>query len=426
MAMQEQPMSSFAKKLGARVADANKEHMNKPVDTGMRKPPAGIRNGIAKLSSCYTKESTSEEGRTPKGQTFFRASAIIEGQIISGKLVKSHNGESIDGIVTQQVIPLCDVPEKGKRTAVPFEDNWFDFQNLMKLLRVYPPDGKDGRPNYDIPAGASQETKQALGLAVEKYYFTQMKSLTDPKRPPVYISFSTREWTPPGTKNPILFETWHGTVDPSKLNGQMPSDDPAAGVKEVASSDGQPSTPPDVSRGPAPATAAAQTKDTEVSEQSIEDKVAALVAVAMDDPEGATKEGSTAAAKLEEMAWEAGWTKEQTANPPSPFSNDWTGVGQMALNPSANDEQAGEEQTAGAAPEVGSKWLFAKRDKTGSRLKNSKGQDFPAQEVKVTSVDADSKTCRLKSSKDGKDVVDIRSKEPVEVKWEWLEPILSE
>ena len=35
--------------------------------------------------------------------------------------------------------------------------------------------------------------------------------------------------------------------------------------------------------------------------------------------------------------------------------------------------------------------------------------------------DADGKTCTLKTVKDGKAVVDIRTKEPIAVKWEWLE-----
>ena len=56
MPMQQQQNSSFAKKLGARVAQANEEHRDKPVDTGEHRLPAGIKSAIAKLKAMYTKE----------------------------------------------------------------------------------------------------------------------------------------------------------------------------------------------------------------------------------------------------------------------------------------------------------------------------------------------------------------------------------
>jgi len=65
--------------------------------------------------------------------------------------------------------------------------------------------------------------------------------------------------------------------------------------------------------------------------------------------------------------------------------------------------------------------MFAKRTKDGEKLKNNKGGPFPAREVEVTVVDTSAKLCTVKTIKDGKDVVDIRSKKPVAVKFEWLE-----
>ena len=131
----------------------------------------------------------------------------------------------------------------------------------------------------------------------------------------------------------------------------------------------------------------------------------------MNDPEGATEDGANASSRLEAMAWAAGWTKEQTAG-----AADWAQVGDMALN----------APTAGATPSpltpaVGSKWLFAKRDKSGDKLKNKDGIEFPPQEVEVVSVDEVNNTCTLVTVKDRKPVVDIRSKKLVDVKFEYLE-----
>ena len=55
--------------------------------------------------------------------------------------------------------------------------------------------------------------------------------------------------------------------------------------------------------------------------------VTELVEIAMRDPHGATPEGAEAAARLEELAWAAGATKEQTA-----AAKDWLAVAEMALN----------------------------------------------------------------------------------------------
>ena len=133
----------------------------------------------------------------------------------------------------------------------------------------------------------------------------------------------------------------------------------------------------------------------------------------MGDPNGETPEGAEASARLEELAWQAGATKEQTA-----AAKDWGEVAEMALGVLFAPPQPAEP----TAPTVGSRWMFAKRNKDGANLKNAKGDEFPAQEVEVVTVDTATKTVTVKSGKDGKDIVDIRTKAPVVVKWEWLEP----
>ena len=146
------------------------------------------------------------------------------------------------------------------------------------------------------------------------------------------------------------------------------------------------------------------------------DEVAALVEVAMNDPEGATEDGALAAARLEEMAWAAGVTKDQTA-----AALNWAAVAEMALGNLPTAAVIHTPTVSNAAVIVGGKHKFAKRTKDGAKLKNAKGEEFPSQEVEVVAVDAAAKTCIVKSARDGKEVVDIRTKKPVAVKFEWLE-----
>lgn len=394
----QQQMSSFAGRLGARVAAANAEHKDKPIDTGNLRLPGGIKKGIAKIQSAYTKQQTEEKGRTPKGETFFRISAVA----ISPK---EHNGQRVEGVTTSVIIPLCDIPErKGQdytTPAVSFSENWFEFQNLFKKLGIIPPN----EPGND----------EAAGRRIEAYYFAAMKTLTDPTRPPVLIEFSTREWKSPkkasetpeqyAKREPMIIEDWIG------LASTVPAHDPAASVMQ--SSNGQAHEPFEE-----PPQGVVVMPDTPAMD--IEDEVASLVEVATGDPNGETSEGAEATKRLEDLAYANGWSKEDTGG-----AADWTVVGDMALNKklanSAPPTTPSQPSSGTTTITVGYKAKFCKRTKDGAKLKNNKGEPLPPQDVEVTSVNAEAKTCTVKTTKDGKDVVDLRSKQPVQVKWEWLE-----
>jgi hypothetical protein len=413
----QQQMSNFANRLGRRVSEANAKHKDAPVDTGNRRLPPGIRNGIARLSAMYTKEQTEEGGKTPKGESFFRASAVILSPV-------EHNGEKIAGLTTSVIIPLCDVPAKGQRKAESFEDNWYEFQNIFKLLGV-------------APCSETGET-DPTGQKTFAYFMAAMKTLTDPARMktnPVYISFSTRGWTPPPNQQQpkpeeIVFETWHGLA---QWNGQV---DPAAGIKEQpAPTQSTPTSPPPPTDRQSPSTtpttpsapppsSTSSTATAGVTGLEVDaDYVSSLVETAMADPEGTTEEAVDAGRALEELAWAAGWTEQQTSD-----AADWAAVGAMALNSPTSPSQTPSTATTQStnsltptSPTVGTRWMFAKRGRDGNKLKNNKGEEFPPQEVEVVTVDADAKTCTVKTVRDGKDVVDIRTKKPVDVKFEWLE-----
>lgn len=401
MPMQSQQNSSFAARLGVRVSQANAEHAAKPVSTGNRRLPPGIKNGIAKLSAMYTKQQTEDNGMVPKGSDFFRASAVV-------MFPKEHDGMKVSGMLTSQTVPLCDTPAKGKREAKSFNQHWFEFQNVFKLL--------------GIPACPETPVTDPTGVKTEAYFFAAMKALTNPQAKPVYISFSTRGWTPAATpQSPkpeeFIFEDWHGLAseeDVAKALGQF---NPAAGVSEM------PPTQPPTGNHAAPTQAAPPAQPTAHAPTDLTDEVASLIEAAMNDKDGNTEDGVAAHSRLEELAWANGWTREQTA-----AAADWAAVGEMALGKPTHGQAPATPAAAPPAapngtptPGVGTRWMFAKRTKDGARLTNSKGEPFPPQEVEVVTSDAAAKTCTVKSRKDGKDILDIRTKAPVVVKWEWLE-----
>lgn len=395
MATQEQPMSNFAKRLGARVAAANAEHKDKPVDTGNRRLPGGIRNGIAKLSSLYTKQQTegNADDKIPPGADFFRASAVVVSP-------ETFNGEKVAGLVTSVVIPLCDVPAKGQRKAKSFEENWYEFQNFFKLLGVQPPN----------------ETAQSdpTGEKTTAYYHAVMRALLANPQKPVYISFSTRSWKPPATPaqpNPeeMVFETWHGLAE------MTAGANPAGGVADRTPPTGngvaaQPPAPAPV----LPQTAAQGTAVPPSKEDGREETVAALVPIALADPNGDTEDGNEACATLEDMALSNGWTEADLEK-----AADWAAVGEMALN---KPPTAPPTLSVNGTPAIGAHFLFAKRGPNGDRLADKDGNPFAAQEYEVVAVDNANRTVHLKG-KDGKPLVNLRGKKPVEVKWEWLEPL---
>lgn len=394
---EKQANSSFARDLGGRLSAANAEHANKPVDTGNRRLPANIKGGVAKLSTMYTKQQEEDGGKTPKGKHFFRASAIVI-------TPKEHNGQKVEGLVTSVIVPLCDIPAKGERKGKTFSENWYEFQNYFKLLGIAP----------------CPETPQTdpTGQRTEAYFMAAMKTLTDPKRPPVYIEFSTRGWTPPANANnphpeEMVFEEWHGLAQ-APSNGQG---NPAAKVQDSGTPPMPAPEPFNEFAPPPQAQVPTAPPPQQAPPQDNGDVVAALVETAMNDPEGATPEGADASGQLEEMAWALGWSKADTKS-----AADWAAVGEMALNPPSKAPPTNTATGAGAVPPtVGSKHKFCKRTKDGNKLKDNKGNEFPPQEVEVLTVDLAAKTCTVKNCKDGKTVVDIKSKEPIQVKFEWLE-----
>jgi hypothetical protein len=478
MPMQQQPASLPACLSGGRLSALNDQYRDAPVDTGQRRLPGGISNGVAKVTSAYTRVQDKEKGVCPKGETFLRIAATV----ISPESV---GGVKVAGVcTTQKIVALCATPARviDGRTVdeVTIAQQWDAFQNLFKMLGIMSP-----------PKGTPDQ-------AVWAYYQSACAALVDPQHP-VFISFTTESWKPPqragesaadyARREPIVMERWHGLALPELVEQIRAGHHPGAGVVDTRAippgtvpAGGAPTTNRAAGNGarphvgntapPAPARApfseppngvvdpasvpstilpAPQPRalagephysdgeegyssdEEEQSPEDLADEVAALVEIAMSDPHGDTEDAQEAHARLEELAWEQGWTHEQTGN-----ADDWEQVGRMALcapsdeggnNPAvglAEDEDAEEEEDNDAvAPTVtvGSRWLYARRKKDGVRMQNSKGDLFPLVEVEVLTSDAAARTCTIRAVADGKVFADLRTKQPTVISWDWLDPL---
>ena len=247
------------------------------------------------------------------------------------------------------------------------------------------------------------------GQKIWAFYMALMADLLDPQKPPVYVTFSTRGWTPPllpgsppGTKpnEEMVFETWHALATEEDIANINKQHDPTA---LIAENNGQPSHLDEPPKG---------------NYASDIDEVMILVEEATADPKGETREGASASKRLEELAWQRGWTKEQTGS-----AEDWGQVGDMALNdPVKKDSDGAITKAFSAGPPIGSKWKFQRRDPSGTKLKRADGTDFPAHNVEVTEVDEHTNTCTIKNIKTDQVMVNMQTKEPLAVRWEWLEP----
>lgn len=397
----QQQMSSFAKKLGTKLAQAHAETTGKPPELGRKQLRPGIRDGIAKLSSMYTKEQEKNDGVCPKGETFFRASAVV---ITPGDCA---------GAITSFTVPLCDIPAKGDSKAKSFTENWNKIRSLVETL------GAESFPEPPIDPKLHPNEALAQGVRMEAWLMGNMRALTSTESlrdRPVFIYFNTRGWTPPksATKpNPeeMVFEDWTGKAP------APPKPDPGAGVVQNPSvTQPPPGAPPPSPNGAATGRQVAPSQPMPEADQASEstdpsDVVAALVQAATDD--AGSDEGKDATRELIRLAVAAGWTKEQAEE-----ADTWQAVGEMALN--APEATPTTQTTVTNTPTIGSKWWYFRRGASGDKLADKKGNVFPAVEVEVTSLNGPG-LCNVKTVKDGKDVMDLKTKKPASVRFEWLE-----
>lgn len=387
MAEQESQSSlakKLAQKLGQQLTQAHQKHKDAPVETSGARLPPGIKNGLAQLSKAYI--SVYKEGEN-KGKDFFRASAIVKSPksvIIDGR---EHKAE---GLVTQHVIKLFDIPAKGNKAAISFDEQWFEFQNFFKWFGILAPEATD--PSE-----------------IMEYYVAAMKLITDksPGNDPPYITFETRSWTPPARPgeppNTFIFEEWTGKGEPHDIEDTV-----ATGINEGGSHDpNAPLLPPPGDSGldmPPSNQAPIQAPAAEVKPDNRTPQELALVADS--DQAGASPEGALAIQLLTSKALQAGIAMEVISNCQS-----WSEVASLCTPAAAPAEQA---------PVVGTIMKYARRAPDGAVMLGLDKKPVQPMPHEIVSVNSTNKTATLKNAATKQFVLGM-DKKMIEVPWAHLE-----
>jgi hypothetical protein len=206
--------------LGATLAKAHEAH--KTDETVLPRGgsiPAGIDNGVAQLVDCYFKEY--EKG-DDKGKLFFYAAGIVK--------APSHvNGVPIIGLRTSIIEPLCETPNKTRKTI---EDHWAWILNELRKL---------GLDTSEIDFDSVEDAVAALKESGPHFRFrtwqAEKRKPGDPQYNPQYDG--------PDAPPPRIFETWAGQVQFEEDDSSGVEDDtpPASIPAKAPSSTPKPSAP---------------------------------------------------------------------------------------------------------------------------------------------------------------------------------------
>lgn len=153
MAKQEKT-STLVGKYGARLQKAVAAASEKPPETGRQGVPAGITNGIARITKCgFGQYKTGPN----QGEFFFRA----EGVVVEPETIIDRTGREVPvaGMVTSVMEAVCDTKVQSTGVVTTLEEHVEKIENHMKLLGAEP-GSFDGSPNsLESVAAAIQEAQ---------------------------------------------------------------------------------------------------------------------------------------------------------------------------------------------------------------------------------------------------------------------------
>lgn len=336
--------SALMAKYGQNIDKAARAHGADETDYGRIQVPAGIANGVAKLTRCYF--DTYKTGKN-QGEFYFRAVGVIESP-------KEVNGVPCYGLQTSIMEAVCQTSTQAGKTTT-MEEHVASILNEMRKL------GAD-------TTGASGEQLEGIAAALEQAgpYFRFSTS----------VRKAQKEGDPDG-----VWENWHGVKG---LEDYQPEGDAGTHVQDdTGGSDGDESND---------GTAA------DASDESGPD-LTAMVAAAYADETG--KAGD----KLKALAMEHGVDEAFIDAPKTTWEMVAEKIEEATLSGDggeANDSEQGEQEFVPALEEV---YKFGPTDpKTKKPMINPRTKKPLKVEVEVVKVDKKDKTVDLKNIDDGKTV----------------------
>jgi hypothetical protein len=300
--------SGLAAKYGSKLDQAVTSHGGDKTDYGMITLPAGIQNGVAKLTVC--KFDVYKSGPNV-GEYYFMARGVV----VKPKTVKV-NGEDmhVEGLQTMIMEPVCD-------TKFSNGDVVTQEQHVEKILNEM---RKLGGNDYTDGAGAEDLEELAAGLQEAGPYF---RFSTTPR-----MNKQTNQQTG-------VWENWHGTKGLEEFvpedGGDEVEDETEEEVKEAPK--------PKAKAGGDKAPPKTQTKtkakqpEPEEPEETFDDGAVDLDELA----KAATNDDEEAIEKLISLAVEAGYTEEEAED-----ADKWSDVVKMIRSPKDGDEAGDDEEKA--------------------------------------------------------------------------------
>lgn len=335
--------SGLVAKYGKKIGDAVKTHANDEIDYGFQRLPAGITNGVAKLTKAYFAEY---KNGTNKGEFYFRAEGVVvepESVMVNGTPM------AVQGLTTSIMEPVCTTTTQANKVTTQ-DEHIASVMNEMKKL------------GGQFQGGGAEELEaMAAALAEAGPYF---RFSTSPRAPR------------PGSNDPPgVWENWYGikgleNYEPPQAGGAVRDN---TGGGRAASINGK------------HATAAEPEPADEYREDGDIDSLAERAAA--DDKE--------AQVQLKEHAVNAGWDADEVDN-----ADSWDDVLNMVKNPKeGGGEEAEEPQEEQIKVGDVYKYRPAVKGPGGKETKAKK-----AVEAKVTAINAKAGTVDLKNLTDGKSI----------------------
>lgn len=384
--------SELFKKYGPRLEKAHELHKGDETEySQFGELPPGINGGIAQLVDCrfgqYAKGDLT-------GEYFFYAAGTVHSPI-------EHEGVRTEGLRTSITEPLCDTPNKTRKTV---EDHLGWIYNELRKLGV-------DTENMDV--SQLEETCADLKEMQPFFRFRTWQGEATPQYP-----------------NPRVNHQWGGQVDYSpdedagaatedETEEATPTPPKKAGTKATSNGkatqvakNGAVATPTQV-KGKNPKKAPTPPPEEPEEEAEAFNEFGDLMSLGKAaDEEEDSQEKDDAQQKLTDMALEAGISQETIDN-----IENWSVLAGMISDPRAAEEQgeAEEESTTEEEPEaeewsIGQVCLFKPLDpKTKKRA--AKGV-----ECEILMVDKDKGSVDLKNLENGKTIYK-------NVKWDLLTPI---
>ncbi len=339
-------VSPLMQKYGSKLKAASEAAATKPVQYNRVGLPAGITNGVAKLTKCGFGQVAA--GKQNAGHYYFRAEGVV---VEPASVIVDGHEVPVQGLHTSIMEMLCETKNAdGKVTT--FEEHVERISNELKKI------------DPDLDTSDLEAAAAAVNQAAQEEE--------------VYFRFSTsmgKKAPPPGVQ-PKVFENWNGrkgleSYQPPVADG-VEDDTDEAPAKAKASP-----TPNGKHARKTPPRAEEPEPERETPEQPFDEfgDLDSLLAAAKDGDEDAQ-------VRLKDAAVSQGFTEDEVAEAP-----DWETVAKMA----AGEVKAeGEGDEAAEEPEKESVWTYRPVDPKTKK----KGK---AVECEVTAVDRKSRTVTLRN-----------------------------